>query len=128
MSETAFFTVENVLELHSDTLRHEGGLSGVRDRGLLESAVMMPQQQFEGEYLHPDLASQAAAYLYHLAQNHAFHDGNKRIAAGVALVFLRRNGAVKLPTQEEMERVTLAVASGEMSKEAVTQWLRGVVG
>ena len=126
--EIRFLSVEDVLAIQDDTIRHEGGLAGMRDPGLLESAVTMPRQSIGGEYLHPDLAAMAGAYLYHIAQNHPFLDGNKRAGTMAALIFLRVNGVVALPDPEEMERVTLAVAAGEISKAELTAWFREVTG
>jgi death-on-curing protein len=88
----------------------------------------MPQQRFGGEYLHPGLAEMAAAYLFHIAQNHAFHDGNKRTAALAALIFLDVNGASSLPPPDEIERMTLAVAAGEATKDRLTEWTRTQLG
>jgi death-on-curing protein len=119
-----FLSVEDVLTIHDDTIAQEGGLSGVRDVGLLESAVLMPQHQFGGVYLHEGLAAMAAAYLFHIASNHAFLDGNKRAAAMSALVFLDVNGVTKLPPPADLEAITLRVAAGEMDKEALTEWMR----
>ncbi|MBX9737107.1 MAG: type II toxin-antitoxin system death-on-curing family toxin [Phycisphaerales bacterium] len=124
----SFVSVEEVLDLQAFLIERYGGLPGVRDHGLLTSAVMMPRQQFGGEYLHPDLAAMGAAYLYHLAKNHAFLDGNKRIALGAALTFLSANGVTQLPEQSEAADITIAVAAGEMSKEALTEWLRVRIG
>ena len=123
-----FLSVDDELAIQDDTIRNEGGLAGLRDPGLLESAVMMPRQQFGGVYLHEDLAAMAAAYLYHLAQNHAFHDGNKRVGAMSMLVFLDVNGCVTLPEPEELEQATLNVAAGKLSKEELTLWLRRIIG
>ena len=120
--DSRFLSVEDVLAIHEDTIAHEGGLAGIRDPGLLESAVLMPQQQFGGEYLHPGLAEQAAAYLFHIAQNHPFHDGNKRAAVMAALVFLSVNGVDDLPPASELEEVVLRVASSAMSKRELTEW------
>ncbi|MFW6060790.1 MAG: type II toxin-antitoxin system death-on-curing family toxin [Phycisphaeraceae bacterium] len=120
--DVTFLDVDDVLVIHNDTLTNEGGLAGVRDAGLLEAAVAMPRQRFGGELLHPDVPSIAAAYLYHLAMNHPFHDGNKRVAVMAALVFLDANGVRTLPPARAMERVTLAVAGGTMSKTEVTAW------
>ena len=120
-----FLSVDDVLAIQEDTIRQEGGLAGVRDPGLLESAVTMPRQSIGGEYLHPDLAAMAGAYLYHIAQNHPFHDGNRREGAMAALVFLHMNGAGALPDPEELERITLKVATGETSKSELTEWFRG---
>ncbi|MCX6381229.1 MAG: type II toxin-antitoxin system death-on-curing family toxin [Armatimonadetes bacterium] len=127
MSETPrFLSLEVVLALHADTIREEGGATGLRDRGLLESALAMPQAQFGGIMLHPDLASMSAAYLFHIASNHAFVDGNKRVAALSALIFLDRNGVPfkRLPEQVELERVTMAVARRDITKEALIEWFR----
>ena len=125
-----FLSVENVRRIHADTIAHEGGSAGVRDLGLLESAVAMPQASFGGEYLHESLPSMAAAYLYHLCQNHPFVDGNKRAAAFSCVLFLSLNGTQDnaLPEQGDLERATLSVASGEMMKADLTRWLRSVVG
>lgn len=117
-----FLDVDDVLVIHEDTLAKEGGLAGVRDQGLLEAAVAMPRQRYGGELLHPDPPAMAAAYLYHLAKNHPFHDGNKRAAAMAALVFLDANGFRKLPPARALERVTLAVAGGAMGKNELTVW------
>lgn len=123
-----FLSVEDVLFIQQDTIAQEGGLSGLRDRGLLESAVLMPQQQFGGSYLHEDLAAMAAAYIFHIASNHPFLDGNKRAAAMSALVFLDNNAATRLPEPEELERVTLAVAASALGKDELTAWMRKTIG
>ncbi|EMG36439.1 death-on-curing family protein [Desulfocurvibacter africanus PCS] len=128
MRVVRFLSVEDVMAIHADTLQIEGGCSGMRDLGLLESAVMMPMQQFSGRYLHPDLASMAAAYLFHLVQNHSFIDGNKRVAAASMLVFLVSNGVEIPPEPEELEDKTLAVAAGRVGKAELTTWLRHALG
>jgi death-on-curing protein len=123
-----FLSVENVLAIHADTIAEEGGSAGVREIGLLESAVAMPQATFEGAYLHPGLAAMAAAYLFHLCQNHAFVDGNKRAAAFSTVLFLALNGIPDdaLPPESDLEHVTLSVARGEMTKTDVTLWLQNL--
>lgn len=123
-----FLSVGNVLSIHADTIAQEGGSAGVRDIGLLESAVAMPQATFEGVYLHPGLAGKAAAYLFHLCRNHAFVDGNKRAAAFSTVLFLALNGMPDdaLPLESELEHVTLAVARGEMAKADITLWLQSL--
>ena len=123
-TDIRFLSVDDVLAIHEDTLEQEGGLAGIREPGLLESAVMMPQQRFGGQYLHEGLAAMAAAYLFHISQNHPFIDGNKRAGAMAALVFLDVNGVVTLPLPDELEAATLGVASGETNKEALTEWFR----
>lgn len=125
MSDLRFLSVENVIELHRRTIEREGGTHGVRDYGLLESAVASPRQSFGGEYLHPDISSMAAAYLFHLVKNHPFVDGNKRAGALSLLLFLDANKPEMIPQPEDLERVTLAVAEGSMDKESLIAWLRG---
>lgn len=119
-----FLSVDDVLAIHENTIALDGGSPGLRDPGLLESAVLMPQQQFGGRFLHEGLAAMAAAYLFHVAQNHASNDGNKRAAVLSALVFLQVNGVRELPDPEELEKTTLAVAASEMSKGDLTAWMR----
>ena len=119
-----FLSVADVLQIQVDTLKHEGGLAGLRDPGLLDAAVAMPRQQFGGALLHDGLPSMAAAYLFHIANNHAFLDGNKRAAAMAALVFLKVNGVEHLPAWEAMTAATLAVASGTFDKDAITLWFQ----
>lgn len=123
-----FLSVDDVLAIHQDTLATEGGLAGIRDIGLLESAVLMPQQQFGREYLHPDRAAMAAAYLFHITQNHSFLDGNKRTGVLACLVFLKLNGVETLPGPDELEATTLDVASGRLSKQALIEWMREAIG
>lgn len=88
---TFFLTVDDVIEIHADGLSQWGGLSGIRDLGLLESAVAMPEQYLFGNYVHESLFDKAAAYGFHIAQNQPFVDGNKRAAAGATLMFLEAN-------------------------------------
>lgn len=121
---TRFLSVEDVILIQADTLRNEGGLAGIRDTGLLESAVMMPRQQFGGAYLHRTLAEQAAAYLFHLCRNHPFNDGNKRAAVLAALVFLDANEAGPLPEPRPLEELTMRCAAGEIGKDEVTAFFR----
>lgn len=123
-----FLSVEDVIQIHDDTIAEEGGLPGLRDLGLLQSAVMMPQQQFGGHYLHGGFAGKAAAYLYHLGANHPFLDGNKRTATFAALLFLRGNEIEQLPMPDELEKVTWAIADGSMSKQELTEWFRTQIG
>ena len=123
-----FLSVENILSIHVDTLEQEGGLQGIRDVGLLESAAAMPRSTFGGAYLHTDLAAMAAAYLYHICQNHAFVDGNKRTAAFSCVLFLYLNGIAQenLPQESDLEEVTLKIASGSMTKGEVIEWLQNL--
>lgn len=125
-NDIRFLSVDDVLAIHEDTIDQEGGIPGIHDLGLLVSAVMMPQQKFSGEYLHKNLASMAAAYLYHIAQNHPFRDGNKRSAAMSALVFLDVNGVAHLPPAPALEHMTMSVAASETDKNQLTEWMQEV--
>lgn len=128
MEDITFLSVDDVLLLHTGTIDIDGGSHGVRDHGLLDAAVAMPRQQFGGEYLHEDLPAMAAAYMFHIAQNHPFVDGNKRAAVLSALAFLTVNGIEELPEPKELEVVTLQVAAGELHKDELTMWLRKHIG
>ncbi len=119
-----FLTVEDVLEIHESQLERFGGGAGLRDVGLLESAVAQPQASFGGEYVHGDIFEMAAAYLLHIVNNHAFVDGNKRTGLLAALVFLDTNG-VSLPEESELlYELTMGVAEGRIPKSEVVDRLR----
>ncbi|GKS64863.1 death-on-curing protein [Nitrospira sp.] len=128
MENIIFLSVDDVLLLHTDTIDIDGGSYGVRDHGLLDAAVAMPRQQFGGAYLHEDLPAMAAAYMFHIAQNHPFIDGNKRAAVLSALAFLTVNEIENLPPPKELESITLQVAAGELDKDALTKWIQKKVG
>jgi death-on-curing protein len=116
--------MDEVLEVHRDQIERYGGTMGVRDNGLLESALAAPQSGFGGHYLHGDLFEMASAYLFHLVLNHPFLDGNKRVGAAAALSFLVMNGVeTKIPNQALVEMV-LEVAKGKMDKPAIAEFLR----
>ncbi len=119
-----FLSLEDVLDLHAEQLARFGGAQGVRDHGLLDSALAQPWATFEGEFLHRDLFEMAAAYLFHIVSNHPFVDGNKRTGLLAALVFLDLNGATLDHSSEEIYTLTMAVASGRMPKEGVAASLR----
>ena len=91
---------------------------------MLDSALAMPRAGFGGSYLHEDLYEMAAAYLYHLVQNHPFIDGNKRVGLGAALVFLKLNGIEVIATQDEIVDMVLQVAQGKLHKPAIADFLR----
>lgn len=122
-------TVEAVLAIHSEVIAAHGGGEGLRSRELLESAIAAPQASMMGEPLITDPLEMAAAYLYYLCSNHAFVDGNKRVALATCLVVLSENGLLKheeLPLRE-WETLTLAVAAGVLERWEVTQQLRLLV-
>lgn len=124
MEDITFLSVDDVLLIHADTIDTDGGSYGVRDHGLLDAAVAMPRQQFEGKYLHENLSAMAAAYMFHIAQNHPFVDGNKRAAVLSTLAFFTVNKIEELPDPKELESITLQVAAGELDKDALTKWMR----
>ncbi len=122
-----FLYLAEVLVLHEKQVEEFGGSFGVRDLGLLESALAQPSATFAGEFLHPTIAVQAAAYLYHLAKNHPFIDGNKRTAFAVTEVFLIINGYVLNFSNDETYDLVLQVAQGNISKEALAVMLAGAI-
>src|SRR5690348_814641 len=127
MRDPVFLTVADVIQLHDDALEADGGAEGLRDAGLLESAVHAPQASFGGRYLVGDLFDMAAAYLVHIAKNHAFVDANKRTALLSALVFLALNGHEIDRDDQRLDDAVLAVATGAMSREEAARLLREIV-
>ncbi len=123
--EIYFLTLEDVLEIHTDQIKQYGGRLGIRDQNLLLSAIAQPPSMFNGLYLHKSLHDKAAAYLFHICQNHPFIDGNKRVAFVSMLVFLDLNGETIDYDEEELEDLTLRVAGGKMKKEGITNFLIG---
>ena len=122
-----FLTVDDVLYLHANQVALYGGEPGVRDMGLLESAVAQPRASFDGESLHESIFAMAAAYLFHLVRNHAFIDGNKRVGAVAALVFLDLNGVEVVAPKGSLYDLTVSVASGEAGKTETAEFLRSHV-
>lgn len=118
-----FLTLDEVLKIHRDQIERYGGTPEVRDQGLLKSALSMPMAQFGGAFLHETPAEMAGAYLYHLACNHAFVDGNKRVAAVTARVFLMLNGYRFDPPPDDYEQLILDVASAKLTKQAVAEFI-----
>ncbi len=114
MIELTFLSLPEVLEIHQDQVTRYGGSSGVRDLILLKSALGMPAATYGGEYLHTDIFEMAAAYLFHIVKNHAFIDGNKRVGAVAALVFLSMNGYDFTASQDMLSEFVLDVAKGDL--------------
>ncbi len=119
-----FLDIQDVLSLHADQVALYGGECGVRDVGLLESAIAQPQAMFGGEYLYKDIFEMAAAYMFHIVQNHPFLDGNKRTGAVVAMVFLDINGVEINARQGSIYDLTMSVATGETGKPEITEFFR----
>jgi len=115
-----FLTLTEVIDVHADQLARYGGQGGVRDLGMLESALAQPETSFGGEWLHPGLHEMAAAYTYHLCQNHPFVDGNKRTALACGLIFLELNGVSLRDPKGVLRTVMLDIAAGRASKDALS--------
>ena len=117
--EPLFLTFAEIIEIHDYQISHFGGSDGLRSAEMLKSAIGMPSSTFSGEYLHPAIPEMAAAYLFHLVENHPFLDGNKRVGAMASLVFLDLNGYEFDATDEEFTDLVMRVASGKMLKSEV---------
>jgi death-on-curing protein len=120
--EPNWLTYEQVLAIHGRQLRRFGGAPGLRDEGILRSALERPVNKWQ--YEQADLAMLAAAYAFGLAKNHAFVDGNKRVAFLTMVVFLRKNGVRFAPDQAQSTKIMLALAAGEVSEESLARWIR----
>lgn len=117
MSEIIFLSIEEVIAFHDHQLDLFGGLAGIRDHGLLESAIMGPQASFSGKYLYEDIFSMAAAYAHGIIKNHPFLDGNKRTGMTASLAFLYANDTRIYPTPAEVFALAIAIATSEASQE-----------
>ncbi len=126
-SNCLHLSIEIVEEIHAEAISDFGGSLGLRDRSLLESAVATPQAIFGDQSPYADVIEIAAAYLFYLCSNHAFVDGNKRVALGSCIVFLKLNGYETAPDSDDWENLTLAVAAGVLSRDEVTAKLRLLV-
>ena len=115
-----FLNPGEVLAIHEDVIRRYGGSLGVRDLALLESAVGTPQASFGGQYLHDSIPAMAAAYCFHLVANHPFLDGNKRVGAAAANVFLEMNDWVLNAEQDGYADVVLSIAASRADKREAT--------
>lgn len=121
MNEPEWLDIELVLDFHAEQLALFGGADGIRDRGLLESALARPINKFA--YGETNIAALAAAYGFGIARNHAFVDGNKRTALASMIVFLGLSGIDLDATQEEATAVVLGLAAGEIPEEVLTSWI-----
>ncbi len=124
MGVIRFLTLSDILLIHSDQIRNYGGVTGIRDLSLLSSALAMPESSFEGKYLHNDIIEMAAAYGFHICQNHPFIDGNKRTALASALVFLDLNGIEIDDPEGELYEAMMLVAESRKDKSYLADILR----
>lgn len=120
-----FPTKAEILTIHARSLREQGGSAGIRDEGVLESALVAAQNRvwYEGA----DLVACAATYAYHLAMAHAFIDGNKRVAAATTETFLVANEAVLAASDDELYEFFMAIAAGKLDRAQAERWLRSHV-
>jgi death-on-curing protein len=114
---------EQVLMLHERLIEITGGSLGVRDEGMLDSALSNPFQSFDGEELYPSIQAKAAQLCFGLVKNHPMVDGNKRLGTHVMLVFLALNGYELFYSQKELSDTILTLASGEIGAEDILQWI-----
>ncbi len=120
--EPKWLTYNQVVAIHSRQLRRFGGAAGLRDDGLLRSAIERPINKWH--YEQSELPELAAAYAFGLAKNHAFVDGNKRIAFMSMMIFLRKNGVRFAPEQALATKIIMSLAAGEVSEESLARWIR----
>lgn len=126
--EPTFLSLDEVLAIHGDQIQRYGGAAGIRDMAALQSAIAMPAVGIGESYVHEDLPAMAGAYLFHIVRNHPFVDGNKRVGAVAALVFLDLNGVTLALDETPFEALVMDLAGGQQDKAAVITFLRrGVV-
>jgi death on curing protein len=119
-----FLDKKTLLVFHDEQLQTYGGISGIRDEGLLDSALAQAQLSFDGVYLHHDIFHMAAAYGYHLCQNHPFLDGNKRTALIAMYLFLHVNGYQITMDKKALYALVMGVANGEIQKKELAEYIR----
>ena len=118
-----FFESEQIIKLHNSLISKTGGMDGVRDKNLLDSAIKSPFQTFDGKELYPDLYDKASQLCYSLIENHPFADGNKRIGVHLTLLFLKINNEKLKYTQKELIDFGFNIASGKMTRDDIKEWL-----
>ncbi|MFP4297894.1 MAG: type II toxin-antitoxin system death-on-curing family toxin [Spirulinaceae cyanobacterium] len=119
-----YLTLLEILELHRRIIEQSGGALGIREIGLLESAIAQPQMTFDGIDLYPNLLEKSAALGFSIIMNHPFVDGNKRTGHAVTETFLILNGREINASVDEQEHFILAIASGNLKREAIVEWLQ----
>jgi death-on-curing protein len=119
-----YLTIQQVLRIHTRSIEQSGGDPGIREFGLIESAVAQPRASFGGKELYPELANKAAALAFSLVMNHPFADGNKRTGYGALMMFLSRNGHTIAAPLDEHTSVFLRLAAGELDRDGLLAWIR----
>lgn len=118
-----FFEYEQVVKLHSSLISKTGGIDGVRDANLLDSALKAPFQTFDGKDLYSDILDKASQLCYSLIENHPFADGNKRIGVHLTLLFLKINNIELKYSQQDLIDFGLDIADGKLNKDNIKEWL-----
>lgn len=124
MDSPIFLSIQNLIRIQENQIEQYGGIHGVRDMNLLESAAAMPLAGVGDQFLHEDIFAMAAAYLFHIIRNHPFIDGNKRAGAMAAYVFLVANGYDLDVSEDEFEAICMGVAEGKVEKKTVAEFFR----
>jgi len=119
-----FLSLSEIILIHENQINLYGGSHGIRDINLLSSAIAMPEAQFSGQYLHTDIHEMAAAYIYHITQNHPFIDGNKRTALAAGLIFMDINNYEIDDPTEELYTMMIDIASGKIKKDGISNVLK----
>jgi len=123
MNSIRFLLKEDVLGIHQKQIDRYGGIHGIRDMGLLESAIAMPEFSFDGHFVHDSISLMGAAYIFHIIKNHPFLDGNKRTGIVTGLTFLRQNGLIIRWVRDQMVELAVDVATSKITKEEIAQAL-----
>jgi death-on-curing protein len=124
LTEPVFLGLDEVIEIHHDQIKRYGGHPGIRDVGILKSAIAMPSATFDGNFLHTNIYEMSAAYLFHIVRNHPFIDGNKRTGAVASIVFLMMNGIDFDAAENDFERIVLLTAEGKTDKATIARFFK----
>ena len=123
MKDINFIPKDIILYFHNQLIQTYGGSFGIRDEDLLDSALKQAKATYEGKFLHNTIYKMAAAYGFHLCNNHPFVDGNKRIALVAMDIFLQRNGFEIIASEKETYTLIMALSTGELTKKELSEWL-----
>jgi death on curing protein len=123
MNEIEFLPKHIIIYFHQQIISLYGGTLGLRDEGLLDSALKQPRAMFDGSYLHDSLVKMAAAYGFHICNNHPFIDGNKRVALVAMDAFLQKNGFEISSSEKDVYEIMMKLVSGTVTKADLTDWL-----
>ncbi len=121
---TEYLDLRFILAMHNELIERYGGTHGIRDQGLLESALAQPQQSAFGEEIFPDVPSKASAYAYYISENQPFLDGNKRTATASAITFIRLNGYDFKVSEEELYDIMMQLANKKLSRKQLSAWFK----